>query len=568
MAREPSLAGDADSAEAAILQALATLAREDVGARLWQKDASLWSDDLQEQAAIRHRLGWLNVVADVRRSGLDEIFTFAETVRAAGYTDAVILGMGGSSLCPDVCRATFGAAPGWLRLHVLDSTHPRAVQTVHDAVDVRRTLFVVSSKSGTTGESNAFFQYFWDRVGQAGIASPGANFIAITDPGTPLDEEATARGFRHVFRNPADIGGRYSALSFFGLVPMALLGIDVADFLGRAAAMARRCGPEVAAAENPGVVLGAQLATHVQQGRDKLTLVCAPEIATLGWWLEQLVAESLGKQGFGVIPVEGEDVGQPDNYGADRVFVHISLPGTGGENDVERLQALAAAGHPVIRLKVAETLDLGQEFFRWEVATSVAGHLLGVNPFDEPNVQESKDNTAGILQTYQREGALPSETPDLVAGSLSLYGDCEGTTVAEALQGFFSHVAPGDYVALMAYLPQAEVVQRRVTAARQALRAVTPAATTMGYGPRFLHSTGQLHKGGPNAAVCLQLTADIADDAPIPGAPFSFGTFIQAQALGDMRSLRGHGRRVLRVHLGADYEQGLAVLESALNELQ
>ncbi len=561
------MARDADSADAAIAQVLATLAQEAVGARLWQKDASLWSNDPQFQAAIRNRLGWLNVVADVRRSGLDEINTFADAVRAAGFADAVILGMGGSSLCPDVCRATFGTAPGWLRLHVLDSTHPRAVQAVHEALDVKRTLFVVSSKSGTTGESNSFFRYFWDQVAQAGIVSPGANFIAITDTGTPLDDEATARGFRHVFRNPADIGGRYSALSFFGLVPMALIGMDVTEFLVRAAAMAQRCGPEVTAANNPGIVLGAQLATHAQQGRDKLTLVCAPEIATLGWWLEQLVAESLGKQGVGVVPVEGEELGQPENYGADRVFVHIALPGNGSDDNVERVQAMATAGLPVIRLEMADCMDLAQEFFRWEVATAVAGNLLCVNPFDEPNVQESKDNTSALLQTYRQEGALPAEIPDLVAGPLSLYGDCEGETVAEALRGYFSQVAPGDYVALMAYLPQEDAVHSRVTAIRQALRAVTRAATTLGYGPRFLHSTGQLHKGGPNTTVCLQLTADIADDAPIPGAPYSFGTFIQAQALGDMRSLLGHGRRVLRVDLGADHVKGLAALDLALSEL-
>ena len=343
------MAADADNYGDAIAGALAGLARAAVGRRLWQKDAGLWTDSPEVQAAIRNRLGWLNVVADMRRSGIVEINAVANAVRAEGFTDAVVLGMGGSSLCPDVCRATFGAVPGWLRLHVLDSTHPHAVRAVQDAVDVKRTLFVVSSKSGATGESNAFFHYFWDQVAQAGVAAPGAHFIAITDPGTPLAEEATARGFRHVFRNPADIGGRYSALSFFGLAPMALIGMDVADFLSRAAAMAQRCGPEVAAADNPGLVLGAQLATHARQGRDKLTLVCAPEIATLGWWLEQLVAESLGKQGIGVVPVEGERVGEPEAYGTDRVFVHLALPGSNEGEEAERLQRLAALGHPVVR---------------------------------------------------------------------------------------------------------------------------------------------------------------------------------------------------------------------------
>ena len=553
--------------ETAIADALAKLDQADIGKRLWQKDAALWSDDPQVQTDIRNRLGWLNVVADMQRSGVGEINALASAVRAEGYTDAVVLGMGGSSLCPDVCRATFGTAPGWLRLHVLDSTHPRAVQAIHEAVDVERTLFVVSSKSGTTGESNAFFQYFWSAVTRAGVASPGANFIAVTDPGTPMDDDAVAHGFRHVFRNPADIGGRYSALSFFGLVPMALLGMDVVDFLDRAAAMAQRCGPEVAVADNPGAILGAKLAVHAQQGRDKLTLVCAPEIATLGWWLEQLVAESLGKQGIGVVPVEGENLGTPGVYGEDRFFVHIALSDGGANEADRRLRALREAGHPVIRLELAEALDMGQEFFRWEVATAVAGHLLGVNPFDEPNVQESKDNTAALLETYQKRGALPDEEPAVSAGALSLYGDCRGETVGEALRGFLDQVGLGDYVALMAYLPQDDAAQNRMNTIRDSLRAATRAATTVGYGPRFLHSTGQLHKGGPNTAVCLQLTADIDEDVPIPDAPYSFGSFIQAQALGDMRSLQGHGRRVLRIHLGSDYMGGLATLELALADL-
>lgn len=558
------MAGDSDTGDAAAAQALAALGRHDVGARLWQKDTSLWSDDPQVHASIRNRLGWLNVVADVQRSGLAEVGEVAEAVRAEGFTDAVILGMGGSSLCPDVCRATFGTAPGWLRLHVLDSTHPRAVRAVEDAVDVERALFVVSSKSGTTGESNAFFQYFWERVAQAGIAAPGANFIAITDPGTPLGEEATRRGFRHVFQNPADIGGRYSALSFFGLAPMALIGMDVADFLARAQTMAQRCGPEMTVSDNPGLVLGAQLAAHARQGRDKLTLVCAPEIATLGWWLEQLVAESLGKRGIGVIPIEGEQLGEPETYRTDRVFVQIALLNSDEGEEEGRLQKLAAAGHPVIRLEVAERADMAQEFFRWEVATAIAGHLLGVNPFDEPNVQESKDNTAALLRACQKEDALPGETPAVEEEVLSVYGACQGETVGEALRSFFNQVRPGDYVALMAYLPQQAAVQASLHAIRHAVRAATGVATTLGYGPRFLHSTGQLHKGGPNTPVCLQLTADIAEDLPIPGLPYSFGTFIQAQALGDMRSLQRHGRRVLRVHLGADYAEGLVALERAL----
>jgi glucose-6-phosphate isomerase len=560
------MAGEAEINDDAVAAALTRLSNAEVGRRLWQKDASLWSDDPQVQGAIRNRLGWLNVIADMRRSGLDEIDAFAKGVRADDFTDAVVLGMGGSSLCPDVCRATFGTAPGWLNLHVLDSTHPRAVRAVRDNVDVARTLFLVSSKSGTTGESNAFYHYFWEQVAQAGVATPGANFVAITDPGTSLDEEATARGFRHVFRNPADIGGRYSALSFFGLVPMALLGMDVGDFLQRASAMARRCGPDVAAADNPALVLGAQIASHAQQGRDKLTLVCAPEIATLGWWLEQLVAESLGKQGVGVVPIEGEELGGPDECGRDRVFVHLALPSEQEESQSARLQALQAAGHPVIRLEMAERMDMGQEFFRWEFATAVAGWLMGVNPFDEPNVQESKDNTGAVLEMYEREGALPVDSPCATEGPLSVFGDCDGSTVGQALQDFLGNVHLGDYLALMAYLPQGDAIDACLASIRHALRVATGTATTVGYGPRFLHSTGQLHKGGPNTAVCLQLTADFSGDESIPDSPYSFGTFVQAQAIGDLRSLQEHERRVMRIHLGADWEQGLAALEHALKD--
>ena len=374
------MSGAYNSADAAIANTLVKLTQADTGRRLWQKDATLWTDDLQTQAAIRKRLGWLNVIADLRRSGVDEINAFANAARAEGYTDCVVLGMGGSSLCPDVCRATFGTASGWLRLHVLDSTHPHAVQAVEEAVDVERTLFIVSSKSGTTGESNAFFQHFWHVVSRAGVATPSANFVAITDPGTPLDDDAVAHGLRHVFRNPADIGGRYSALSFFGLVPMALLGMDVADFLDRAAAMAQRCGPDVAVGDNPGIVLGAQLAVHAVQGRDKLTLVCAPEIATLGWWLEQLVAESLGKQGIGVIPIEGETLETPETYANDRVFVHIALANTESGEQEQPLRALEEAAHPVIRLELRGSAGLGPRVLPLGSGNCDRGTPLGCQP--------------------------------------------------------------------------------------------------------------------------------------------------------------------------------------------
>ncbi|HXJ64732.1 MAG TPA: glucose-6-phosphate isomerase, partial [Actinomycetota bacterium] len=432
---------------------------------------------------------------------------------ADGLTTAVLLGMGGSSLAPEVFAKTFGQADGHLRLIVLDTTHPVTVQRVTSELDLDHTLFVVASKSGTTTETLSHFAHFWS------LKSNGSQFVAITDPGTPLEQLAAGHSFRATFKNPDDIGGRYSALSYFGLVPAALTGVDLHGLLDRAEEMECANDGCVATADAPAALLGAVMGEGALAGRDKLTLFLAPEIASFGNWVEQLIAESTGKEGKGIVPIVGEDIGAPDAYGQDRVFVSIG--------EVDGLDALAAAGHPVVRLRYDSPLQIGGEFFRWEMATAIAGHILGINAFDQPNVAEAKAATKEILASGPGDGA---GFDDL------------GALVGEA--------KAGDYVAIMAYLDRTDVTEETLHRARMALRDRLHVATTLGFGPRFLHSTGQLHKGGPNSGVFVQVVDPSRDaDLEIPGEPYTFGTLIDAQSLGDLRSLRAHDRRVARVTL-------------------
>jgi hypothetical protein len=448
-----------------------------------------------------------------------ELKAFAEACAADGLTHTVLAGMGGSSLAPEVLRATFGVGSGMLDLIVLDTTHPDQILAVERALPWERSLFVIASKSGTTTETLSHFAYFWEKVGD------GSKFVAITDPGTPLEALAREKGFRATFLNPPDIGGRYSALSYFGLVPAALVGIDLDGLLDRAIEAAHACVPYVPPADNPGAWLGAAIGEAARAGRDKLTLVLDERIRTFGYWVEQLIAESTGKEGKGIVPVEGEDLGAPDVYGQDRMFVTL---GGGGLHDAVR--PLEAAGHPIVHLDVTDPLQIGGQFFHWEFAAAVAGSVLGINPFDQPNVQEAKDNTRRLLAS--------GEVPD------PGYGD-----LAELL----GKVGTGDYVAIQAYLPRNEGIERRLHGARLRLRDRLKVATTVGFGPRFLHSTGQLHKGGPNTGVFIQVVEQPEADLPIPGQRYSFGTLLAAQAAGDLQSLQAHGRRVARVSL-ADLE--------------
>lgn len=510
---------------------LARLERLDAGRRLWARDPSLWSDDDAVRAAVRDRLGWLTAPAAMRGQ-VEDLQRFAEAVRRDGITDVVLLGMGGSSLAPEVLAATFGRVPGMPTLTVLDTTDPGAIRAAAERLKPAATLVVVASKSGTTIESLSLYHFFrahFERA-ESGVSEAGAHFVAITDPGTPLERLAEDAAFRRVFLNDPAIGGRFSALSYFGLVPGALIGVDLRRLLESAAAMAARCGPDHAVRDNPGLALGATLAGLAHAARDKVTLVLSPPLLAFGAWLEQLLTESTGKHGKGLVVVHEEPVGPPHVYGEDRVFVAVTLPG-----DTRRatLEPLERAGHPVVELPLADPHDLGGEFFRWEVATAAAGVVLDVNPFDEPNVAQAKDATQAALATFRDTGQLPSWPVDGV-GDLA-------TTLAEA--------HPGDYVGLLAYVTPTAPTTAALQALRTLVRDRTHLATTVGYGPRYLHSTGQLHKGGPPTPILVLLTADDGEDLAIPGRRYGFGTLKMAQALGDLATLRSSHRRALWIPL-------------------
>jgi glucose-6-phosphate isomerase len=531
--------------------------------RFWEQDATLWKSEPEHQKIIRNALGW-QTVSGVMLEHIDDLLDFVEAAQQEGFKHAVVLGMGGSSLCPDVCRATFGTAPGYLQLQILDSTVPARILTVEKSLDLAHTLFMVSSKSGGTVEPLSFFKYFYDRVRAVKGDAASENFVAITDPGTSLEKLAKEHNFRHIFPGQPDIGGRYSALSNFGLVPAALEGVDVRGLLLRAQEAAKDSGADVSAEENPGVSLGVIMAEAALEGRDKITFVVSPGIQTIGDWLEQLIAESTGKEGKGVIPVAGEDLGDPSVYGTDRLFVRLQLRGEANPSIDQRLRALGQAGHPVVRIELKDKLELGEEFLRWEIATATAGSLLGIDAFDQPNVQESKDNTNRLLAQFKAEGKLPDESPQVSTDNVHFYGQTAAAgSVEDYLTEFLSQRTQNeDYVALMAYIESTTEHDDALKAIRMALRDGLGVATTLGYGPRFLHSTGQLHKGGPNHGLFIQITADDGEDVPIPGEPYSFSVLKRAQALGDLQSLQGKNRRVIRVHLAGNVAEGLAAFSN------
>ncbi|TME24475.1 MAG: bifunctional transaldolase/phosoglucose isomerase [Chloroflexi bacterium] len=530
----------------AVSRRLGQLEQAAVVRRISEKDAGLWKSNGTVEKEIRERLGWLQV-ADRMEEQVPKLTELRGQLVAEGFTDVVLLGMGGSSLAPEVFRQTFGAAEGALDVHVLDTTDPAAIAAVEQSIDVKKTAFIVASKSGTTLETLSHYRYFFERAGRN-----GKQFIAITDAGTSLADEAATRGFRRVFLNPSDIGGRYSALSYFGLVPAALGGVDLAGLLDRAATMTQACSPSVPVGENPGAWLGAVLAEAAKVGRDKVTIIAPAAMRSFGIWAEQLIAESTGKEGKGLVPVADEALGSPEVYGHDRLFVRLALPG-GTDADAARLAALSKAGHPVVTLKLNDPLSLGAEFFRWEYAIAVAGAILGINVFDQPNVQEAKDLTKKVLS----EGNLQA------VGEGIRWAGQQGASLDAAVQALLAQIHSGDYVALLAYIvPNAEH-DRALNAIRLAIRDKYRVATTVGYGPRYLHSTGQLHKAGPNTGVFLQVVGDDVNDLEIPGERFSFGVLKQAQALGDFQALRNHGRRVLRVQL-RDVTPGLVKIGQAI----
>ncbi len=549
---------------------LRQLGKEQIVSKIWEKDPSVWSKDESAQKTIKNRLGWLTV-ANLMQDRAADVKGFAEEVKKEGYTGVVLLGMGGSSLAPEVINRVFGPNEGYPRFFMLDSTEPGTIEAIERRIDLPNTLFIVSTKSGGTTETISFYRYFREKVNASKGDKAGENFIAITDPGSGLETLAKNEGFRRIFLNPADIGGRYSALSYFGVVPAALMGVDIGALLNGGETMAEACAPCVNPEDNPGAWLGTIMGKLWAAGHDKVTITTSPDLDSFGLWAEQLIAESTGKEGKGLIPITGEPLGRPSAYGRDRLFVYLSVEGSVNAEQEHALQKLEDAGQPVVRLNMKSKEALGAEFFRWEMATAVAGHFLGIDAFDEPNVQESKDNTRRLLEVYLKEGKLPQEDAILRENGLDLYGDNEALqragsegTLESALQAFFSTVQQGDYVAMMAYIPSIGEHEELLQDARLAVRDALKVATTFGYGPRFLHSTGQLHKGGPNKGVYLQITCDPRHDLPIPGQPFSFGTLIKAQAMGDLQSLQQHGRRAISLHIEGDHAQGVERIREAI----
>jgi transaldolase/glucose-6-phosphate isomerase len=520
--------------------------RTDFAPRLWKKDPSLWPH--ASPPVTTDRLGWLSLPRDMHDQ-VEPITRFAHEIRKEGVRHVVLLGMGGSSLSAEVYQATLGTKKSYPELIVLDSTHPGAIRSLERRIEIDRTLFIVSSKSGTTIETLSLAGYFWDRA-QSLRDTPGRRFIAITDPGSPLEALARRRGYRRVFEGPADVGGRFSALSVFGLVPAALIGVDIRSVLDGAWAMMEASVSHASGRENPALMLGAALAELAAAGRDKLTILTSAKLSALPIWIEQLVAESTGKDGRGIIPVVDEPPRSPEGYGPDRNFVHIFLLGSGPSGE-ERLLDLERAGHPVSRIQLDNLGLIGQEFFRWELAVAAAGSILGINPFNEPDVRAAKELARDVMEN---RGTPAGE------GDIPLLGLDHRDALSDALGHWLDAASAGDYIALQAYLPYDEPAHDVLQNIRSALQDRIRIATTLGYGPRFLHSTGQIHKGGPDSGLYLQIVDDPEDDLPVPDSDHSFGDLIRAQSLGDAMALRQRGRRVIRVTLGRAGVDGLGEL--------
>lgn len=536
--------------------------------RLWQGDESLWTS-----SGEANWLGWLPIV-ERQLANADVLRNFADSVRGR-FSHAVLLGMGGSSLCPEVLSLCFGQRDGFPALRVVDSTDPAQIKACEDTVHIESTLFISASKSGSTLETSLLTEYFLDRVAsQVGARRAAAQFVAITDPGSRLESNARALGFGQVMHGVPEIGGRYSALSHFGMVPAAAMGLDTGRLLAGARAMYAACRPEAAADENPGLRLGLTLGAAALEGRDKLTLVTSPGVASLGAWIEQLVAESTGKRGTGIVPVEGEVLGSPSAYGDDRVFVSMALRSDVEASTEVALDELSRLGHPVVRIGIQGVEDIGQEFFRWEIATAIAGAVLGIDPFDQPDVESAKVAARELTSAYEADGSLPSDAAFLEESGIRLFAsrdhserllaDSGRRGLAGVLRSHIGAAVAGDYFALLAFVNRNSETQASLERMRGTVRSLTEAATCVGFGPRFLHSTGQLHKGGADNGVFLQIGCDDPADVAVPGRNLTFGVVKAAQALGDFNVLTRLGRRALRVHLGEGLGQGLDKLEAAL----
>jgi len=549
--------------------------------RLWQCDASLWTNE--DEA---NWLGWLGITDDQLASAA-KLSAIADEVKSAGFSDILLLGMGGSSLCPEVLALTFAQTPGFPRLHILDSTDPAQIRSVEKKIDLAKTLFIVSSKSGSTLEPNIYKQYFFERVQQTVGADTnkdkaGSHFIAITDPGSKMQLVAERDRFRHIFYGLPSIGGRYSALSNFGMVPAAAMGLDTGKFLQRTKEMVEACKASTPVEQNPGVILGLIVGTAARLGRDKITLIASPGIADLGAWLEQLIAESTGKLGKGIIPVDREEIGAPVVYGSDRIFAYVRLETAPDAAQDAKVAALEKAGHPVVRIAMSDLYNLGQEFFRWEIATAVAGSIIGINAFNQPDVEASKIVTKQLTSEYESKGSLPPEKPLVEESGIKLFTDEKNaadlamaaisepsskSALKNYLRAHLGRLGAGDYFAVLAYIEMNAEYESLLQNLRMTVRDRKHVATCLGFGPRFLHSTGQAYKGGPNSGVFLQITCDDANDFPVPGQKDTFGVVKAAQARGDFQVLADRHRRALRVHLGSDVKAGLAKLAKLVRQV-
>ncbi|MEO8572944.1 MAG: bifunctional transaldolase/phosoglucose isomerase [Pyrinomonadaceae bacterium] len=537
---------------------------EDKISRVWSRDASVWTSDDEAKW-----LGWLDIVVEELQD-LEKYRELAADIEQAGFRDVLLMGMGGSSLCPEVLAITFGKK----NFHILDSTVPSQVKAVEEELDLAKTLFIVASKSGSTLEPNCFKQYFFDRVSQISD-TPGKQFVAITDPGSKMEQIAKADGFRHIFYGKPEIGGRFSALSAFGLTAAASMGLDVEILLQRASEMVDACRAADAIA-NPGALLGLVLGVCHQHGRDKLTIFTSPELHDLGAWLEQLIAESTGKKGVAIIPVDREPMIDAENYNNDRVFVHLGLKGAATDEAVyQRLEEIERERHPVVRIELETLYHISQEFFRWEFATAVAGSVMKINPFNQPDVEAAKIEARKITDEYERTGSLPDEAPFFEEGGIALFSndanisaldEIVGDTrsLAGYLKAHLVRIVAKDYFALLAYIEMRSENERLLQAIREGVLDKTLAATCLGFGPRFLHSTGQAYKGGANNGVFLQITSDDDVDVPVPGQKYSFGIVKAAQARGDFQVLLDRERRALRVHFGTDVSKGLRKLSALI----
>jgi glucose-6-phosphate isomerase len=554
-------------------QAAADWTNNNKVARLWRKDPGLWTRQGEEKW-----LGWIDIV-ERQQKNLAAFTALAADVKARGFQSVLLLGMGGSSLCPEVLAVTFGQQPGFPALHIVDSTDPAQVKAARDRVNLAETLVVVASKSGSTLEPNVLKQYFFNEMKEAvGAERAGSHFLAITDPGSKMEQVAKADGFWKIFYGDPEIGGRFSALSNFGVVAATVAGLNTEKLLAEAAKAV--AAAKLAPAQNPAVQLGLLLGTAANAGRDKLTVFTSPEIYDLGAWMEQLVAESTGKQGKGITPVDREAIAAPEFYGSDRIFAYIRL---GGRADASvnasldaKVAAIEAAGHSVVHIEIAHRNEIFGQFFTWEVATSVAGSVMGINPFDQPDVESAKIETRTLTSAYEQTGKLPVREPVLVDGGIQLYATeayaatldkaAPAKTLAGYLHAHFNQIHPGDYFAALAFLPMFPEHEAAIQGIRHKVLDAKRVATCLGFGPRFLHSTGQDYKGGPNTGVFLQITADHAVDVAIPGQKLSFGVVIDAQAAGDLAVLESRGRRAVRVHLGADVAAGLKTLAEAVDQ--